>query len=165
MVSENSIYSTRQYLNANQSSCDDVLSNRSLDDLADVFAAPTCAIINLSIKHGILPTQWKTARVVPIPEIIATFPLKSDLRSIQVTSGIAYVTESFTSKFLRAYFDKFKDNYQFGCTSTLICFSSHMTFLNILFIYSTNYQTTVISSILQSRAHFSSRFIGFIPEH
>ena len=63
-----------------------VLSNRLLVELADVLAAPVCALINTSIRHGIVPSQWKTARVVPIPKLNPPMLVESDLRTISITS-------------------------------------------------------------------------------
>ena len=95
IVSEYSVFNALRHLNVNKSSCDDVLSNKLLVTLADVLAAPICALINTSIRQGIVPNQWKTARVTPIPKINPPLLIESDLRPISVTSGIYKIAESF----------------------------------------------------------------------
>jgi hypothetical protein len=117
IISEFSVYYALKHLNVNQSSCDDVLSNRLLVDLAEVLAAPICAIINSSIRHGIVPTQWKIARVIPLPKINPPLLLESDLRPISITSGIAKVAKSFICKLFNDHFDHPTDINQFGCMS------------------------------------------------
>jgi hypothetical protein len=94
-----------------------VLSNKLLVTLADVLAAPICALINTSIRQGIVPNQWKTARVTPIPKINPPLLIESDLRPISVTSGISKVAESFVCQLFNRHFDNFVDSNQFGCTS------------------------------------------------
>jgi hypothetical protein len=54
IVSEYAVYSALSRLKTSKSTCDDVLSNRLLVDLADILAAPICAIINSSIRQGIV---------------------------------------------------------------------------------------------------------------
>ncbi len=43
IVSEYSVFNVLRHLKVNKSSCDDVLSNKLLVQLADVLAAPICA--------------------------------------------------------------------------------------------------------------------------
>jgi hypothetical protein len=99
IVSEYAVYSALSRLKMSKSTCGDVLSNRLLVDRADILAAPICAIINSSIRQGIVPSQWKIAKVLPIPKIIHPIAIESDLRPISVTSGISKVAESFICSF------------------------------------------------------------------
>ena len=99
IISEYAVYDALRHLKINKSSCDDILSNRLLVDLADILAAPICAIINSSIRHGIVPSQWKIAKVVPIPKIIPPVAIESDLRPISVTSGISKVAVIYLQVF------------------------------------------------------------------
>jgi hypothetical protein len=46
------LFGTTKYLKVNKSSCDELLTNQLLVELADVFAAPICVLINSSISHG-----------------------------------------------------------------------------------------------------------------
>jgi hypothetical protein len=117
IILESSVYYALKRLNINHSSCDDIFTNRLLVDLADILAAPICAIINSSIRHGIVPTQWKVARVVPIPKVNPPLLVESDLRPISVTSGIAKVAESFICNLFNEHFNSLTDINQFGCTS------------------------------------------------
>ena len=117
IVSEYSVFNALRHLKVNKSSCDDVLSNKLLVQLADVLAAPICALINTSIRQGIVPNQWKTARITPIPKINPPVLIESDLRPISITSGISKIAESFVCKLFDRHFNNFVDPNQFGCTS------------------------------------------------
>jgi hypothetical protein len=68
-VSEYSVWNTLKHLKVNKSSCDELLTNRLLVELADVLAAPVCALINSSMRHGRVRDEWKIARVTPKPKI------------------------------------------------------------------------------------------------
>jgi hypothetical protein len=113
VVSEYSVFRALKYLKIDKSSCDDILSNRLLVDLA----APICSIINSSIRQGIVPTQWKIARVVPIPKVFPPLSLDCDFRPISITSGISKIAESFMCQFFTSHFDKLSDPNQFGSTN------------------------------------------------
>jgi hypothetical protein len=117
VVSEYSVFRALKYFKIDKSSCDDILSNRLLVDLADVLAAPICSIINCSIRQGIVPTQWKIARVVPIPKVFPPLSLDCDFRPISITSGISKIAESFMCQFFTSHFDKLSDPNQFGSTN------------------------------------------------
>ena len=45
---------------------------------SDILAGPICALINSSIRQGYVPSQWKLARVTPIPKINPPKHLESD---------------------------------------------------------------------------------------
>jgi hypothetical protein len=117
IVSEYSVYNALKHLKINKSSNDDLLSNRLLVELADVLAAPVCALINSSIQQGYVPDQWKNARITAIPKVNPPLSIEHDLRPISVTSGISKIAESFMCKFFNIHFDNFIDPNQFGCTS------------------------------------------------
>lgn len=117
IVSEYSVWSALKHLKINKSSCDELLSNRLLVELADVLAAPVCALINSSIRQGRVPDQWKIARVTPIPKVTPPLSIENDLRPISVTSGISKIAESFICKFFDMHFNDLIDHNQFGCAS------------------------------------------------
>jgi hypothetical protein len=71
-------------------------------ELADILAAPICAIIYSSVRQGIVLTLWKIARDAPVPKVIPTLSLECHLRPISVTSGISKVAESI----IRQFFNK-----------------------------------------------------------
>jgi hypothetical protein len=84
-----------------------------LIELADVLSGPICALINSSIRQGVVPTQWRQARVSPIPKVCPSAAIETDLRPISVTSGISKVAESFICQFFNWHFSDFIDNNQF----------------------------------------------------
>jgi hypothetical protein len=146
IVSEYSVYNALKHLKINKSSNDDLLSNRLLVELADVLAAPVCALINSSIQQGYVPDQWKNARITAIPKVNPPLSIEHDLRPISVTSGISKIAESFMCKFFNIHFDNFIDPNQFGCTSnratthaliklTDLFFSVSDNSIIILFVY------------------------------
>ena len=36
---------------------------------APVFAAPVAFLFNQSVKEGVVPRQWKTAAITPVPKV------------------------------------------------------------------------------------------------
>jgi hypothetical protein len=117
--------------------------NRLLFDLADILAASICAIINSSIRQGIVPSQWKIAKVVPIPKIIHPIAIESDLRPISVTSGRSKVAESFICSFFHSRFNSFIDINQFGCTNSRSTVHALIKLSDILFSSSDNSANTI----------------------
>ena len=76
-----------------------------------------CAIINSSIRQGVVPSQWKTARITPLPKSFPPRTVENDIRPIAITNTIAKIAESFISYFFNSHFDTHLDKNQFGCTS------------------------------------------------
>ena len=65
---------------------------------ADVLAAPLTAIFNSSLREGILPPQWKSAYVVPVPKVHPPVSIEKDFRPISLTPITAKVFESIVVK-------------------------------------------------------------------
>jgi hypothetical protein len=119
-----------------------------LKDLADVLAGPICFLINSSIRQGVVPRQWKVARISPVPKIYPPVSIETDLSPISVTSSVSKVAESFLCQFFNEHFKSLVDDNQYGCTSNrsttlaLIklsdlffkCSDSPHKFIRILFI-------------------------------
>ena len=63
-----------------------------------------------------MPTQWKMAKVSPIPKVFPPVSLSSDFRPISITSSISKVAEYCLCNFFNEHFNKFLDSNQFGCT-------------------------------------------------
>ena len=95
IISEYSVHNALSRVKIGKSVCDDVLTNRMLRQFADILAAPICALINTSFRTGIVPQQWKLARITPIPKVFPPLDLRSDLRPIAITSSIAKIAEFF----------------------------------------------------------------------
>ena len=66
--------------------------------MADVLAAPICAVVNSSFRQGIIPDQWMISRVTPIPKIIPVRTIENDIRPISITCPISRVAEVFTAE-------------------------------------------------------------------
>lgn len=118
LVSEYSVYNALSKLKINKALGPDGLPNKLLKSCADVLAAPVCAIINTSIRCGVVPTQWKLSRVSPLPKIIPPVNIETDLRPISITSPLAKIAESFLCKHFNSYFSSHLDNNQFGCIAS-----------------------------------------------
>jgi len=59
---------------------------------APVFAAPIARLFNKSLAAGIVPTQWKTAIISPIPKVV-NYQQPSDFRPISVTPVLSPMLE------------------------------------------------------------------------
>jgi hypothetical protein len=148
IVSELSVFKALKHLKLSKSVCDEFLSNRVLKDLADVLAGPIYSLINSSIRQGVVPRQWKVARISPVPKIYPPVSIETNLRPISVTSSVSKVAESFLCQFFNEHFKSLVDDNQYGCTSnrstTLAsiklsdlffkCSDSPHKFIRILFI-------------------------------
>ena len=92
-----------------------------LKDSKDSIKNPLCHIINLSIVNGIVPTEWKTARIVPIHKS-GSRTLFDNYRPISILPTISKIIEKIVHKQLVTFLEENKLIYrhQFG-------FRSHMS--------------------------------------
>ena len=67
---------------------------------APVFAAPLARLFHQSLATGVVPRQWKTAAITPIPKIAAPAS-PSDFRPISITPVLSRSLERFV---VREYF-------------------------------------------------------------
>ena len=88
-----------------------------MKDLADILAPPVAAIINSSIRQGIVPPQWKESRIRPLPKTYPPVSVERDIRPIAITNSLAKICESFIGKFFNGHFTNHLDPCQFGCSS------------------------------------------------
>ena len=72
--------------------------------VADILASPLTHIINNSIRNNMFPTEWKTARVCPIPKVKFPVELK-DYRPISVLPVLSKVFEKIILKQLLTFID------------------------------------------------------------
>ena len=117
IVSEFEVYHALCRLNTRKASLSDGITNRLLRLLADVLATPICAVINSSIRQGLVPQQWRIARITPIPKTIPPRFVDSDLRPIAITCPISKIAEHFMSGMFNEHFDSYVDVNQFGCVA------------------------------------------------
>ncbi len=101
-------------LNVSKSSLDSILNNKLLRSLSDVLAAPICSLINYSLRQGVVPAQWKIARISPIPKGPYVRDVEKDLRPIAITCPVSKVAEIFVSRLFDDFYDDDKDVNQFG---------------------------------------------------
>ena len=92
-----------------------------LKDLKDSIKNPLCHTINLSIVKGIVQTEWKIARIVPVHKS-GSRTLFDNYRSISILQTISKIIEKIVHKQLVAFLEENKLIYrhQFG-------FRSHMS--------------------------------------
>lgn len=94
--------------------CDD-LPSTFLKDSRNVIKSPLSHIINLSMKSGVVPTEWKTARIVPIYKSgpRAAF---DNYRPISILPIISKVIEKIVHKQLIVFLEENKllNKHQFG---------------------------------------------------
>ena len=154
IVSELSVFNALQKLKVHKASCDDLLSNRLLTSLSDVLAAPICSLINSSIRQGYVPTQWKIARVVPIPKIHPPVAIETDLRPISITSGIAKIAESFISDAFNMHFNNLSDPDQFGCSANRSTTHALLKFSHLCFGSSDNCRNIIRVLFIDFRKAF-----------
>ena len=81
-------------LNTNKSCGPDDIHPKLLFELADILCEPLSILINLSIKNGRIPREWKLANVVPVfKKGSKSFP--GNYRPISLTCVMCRIMESF----------------------------------------------------------------------
>ena len=80
-----------------------------LKNHAEVLAPPLTAIFNNSLREGVVPIEWKTANVIPLPVSV-----EKDMIPIPLTPIAAKVLESIVMKWIDEKMDGKIDNKQFG---------------------------------------------------
>ena len=146
IISEYSVFRALSSCKINKAAGPDNIPNKLICSLADVLCGPICSIINSSIRTGLVPTQFKIARVTPIPKLMPPVHIESDLRPISITSGIAKLTESFICKLFDKHFEPFLDENQFGCIKGRSTTFALIKFCH--FLYSSLDNTDVFCRIL-----------------
>ena len=75
------------------------------------------SLICWTIREGVVPIEWKTANVIPLPKRNPPVSIDKDIRPISLTPIAAKVFESIVMKWIDAKMDGKIDNKQFGGTS------------------------------------------------
>jgi hypothetical protein len=86
-----------------------------------VLAEPLMAIINTSIRPGVVPEAWKLSRITPLPKVTLLINLETDTRPIAITNVMAKVTQQLADQFFSEQFCSVINENQFGsvrCRST-----------------------------------------------
>ena len=121
----------------------DNVSHKILKELATSLAPPVTSIINNSVRQGIVPDQWKLARITPIPKLYPPVNIESDLRPIAVTNSLAKIAEKFVSRHFNEYFDEFTDDNQFGCVRNRSTTHALLKIMHELFLASDSSQNII----------------------
>ncbi len=79
IVSVFDVYMILSKLKMSKASKDDVITNKFLRLFACELAAPLCAVINTSIRTGVVPDQWKIARIALLAKSLPVIYLESDI--------------------------------------------------------------------------------------
>ena len=105
LITEFEVFLVLSRLRGGKASLTNAISNDLLRSLADVLAAPICAIINSSIRNGCVPHQWKNSRVTLVPKVMPVIRIETDIRPISITCPVAGIAESCVSRFFDGHFD------------------------------------------------------------
>ena len=84
-----------------------------LKNHAEVLAPPLTAIFNNSLREGVVPIEWKTANVIPLPKRNPPVSIEKDIRPTSLTPIAAKVFESIVMKWIDEKMDGKIDNKQF----------------------------------------------------
>ena len=85
-----------------------------LKNHAEVLAPTLTAIFNNSLREGVVPIEWKTPNVIPLPKGNPPVSIEKDIRPISLTPIAAKVFESIVMKWIDEKMDGKIDNKQFG---------------------------------------------------
>eukprot|EP00794_Sanderia_malayensis_P015479 gene15479-17059_t len=114
-VSEAAVHKELANLKRMKAAGIDNLPPGMLIDAAPILAKPLTYLINLSLKTGIVPTDWKVAKVIPLHK--SGFHSTIDnYRPISVLPTLSKILEKMFHKQLMAHFENSSllYNYQFG---------------------------------------------------
>ena len=115
VLTHKEVYNTLCKLNPQKAPGSDDIPNGILRDYAVILAKPITSILNSSYQDKQIPSIWKYANVIPIPNQKSVTDLNKHLRSISLTSSISNITEEFVvSKFIRPAILKIIDPNLFG---------------------------------------------------
>ena len=93
LCSESVIISLISHLPSKTASRPDGISSWMLKSTSSSIASPLCHIFNLSISSGLVPLDWKSSFVVPIPKSAPTSSSPSNYRPISLLSLVSKLLE------------------------------------------------------------------------
>ena len=105
--------------NQNKAIGPDEIPNWIIRDLGPLIAGPICAIYNSSIRESVIPKDWKSANVVPIPKCHPPKNIQNDLRPISLTPVLAKHLETFIGNWILEAIENKMDKTQFGAIKGL----------------------------------------------
>ena len=86
-----------------------------LKDAASLIAQPLTYVINMSLSEGVIPTEWKAAKVTPLHKSGPRTELEN-YRPISVLPALSKILERIAHRQLLTYLEsnRLLVNYQFG---------------------------------------------------
>ena len=102
-------------INTRKSCGPDDIPNWFWREFSPWLAEPVCAIFNASLRHGVVPTLWKCANIVPLPKKKPPRSIQSDLRPISLTPTLSKILESFVGRWIMHELEGKLDQRQYGC--------------------------------------------------
>jgi hypothetical protein len=100
-------------LNPRKATGPDGISPKLLKRMAHILASPIATLIEKSWKDGVLPTDWKTATITPVPKADRS-PRPSDYRPISITSVVGKIAERFVLEQVYCEINEKLPQQQFG---------------------------------------------------
>ena len=85
----------------------DDIPHGMLKDAASEIAKPLCYLINLSLQTGIVPAEWKIAKVTPIHKSGSTSNL-DNYRPISILPVLSKILERAVHKQLSDYLESYE---------------------------------------------------------
>ena len=116
IVTEFETFQAMNRLKENKALGPDQIPNSVIKAMSDILCEPLCALINTSIRTGVIPVQWRISRITPIPKCIPARYIETDLRPIAITSSLSKIAESFANRFFNEHFSSLLDPDQYGNT-------------------------------------------------
>ena len=116
----------------------DNIPNIFLKKLSSVISSPLATIFNISYSTGVVPKEWVSARVKPVPKPASPGSV-NDFRPISITSNVGKLMESLISADMTSFLNanNFFSPFQFGFlpkravdTQLLSCLNEWTSFLN-----------------------------------
>ena len=106
------VYEELRKVKISKSSGPDGISPKLIKEFAYELSGPLTDVLNCSFEEGVVPSQWKSAIVVPVPK---QFPPKVDkMRPISLTDIFAKIAEGFVAKWVVQDIENNIDVNQFG---------------------------------------------------
>ena len=98
IVSTFEVFQELEKIKIHKATGPDEIPNKILKELSHILAEPICAIINSSIRQGIVPEQWRIAHITPLPKTFPPHTVENDIRPIAITNTVAKIAERFISR-------------------------------------------------------------------
>ena len=114
-VNEKEIYDELKNLKRKKAQCLDDFLPGLLKDATSLIAKPLTYVINISLSEGVIPTEWKAAKVTPLHKSEPRTELEN-YRPISVLPALSKILERIVHKQLLTYLEsnRLLVNYQFG---------------------------------------------------